>query len=143
MMRAEQYRRFHLRKDKVRLVATLRSEANRLEREAGQLADELRRVRLTQTSPADVAITDHALVRFLERVIGIDVDAIRTQIARLIPTGALPLGAEGGPTEHGMLLVDDFQFLLTPVSLISVLTEEMDSTAWLGLTSRDEFGTPS
>jgi len=133
------YRRLQVRRDTSRLVQCLRGEANRFEAEARQMGAAYRAARLKLNGPADVAITDHAVIRFLERVMGIDIDAIRAQIARLIPEGALPLAVEDHTDRHGLLLVDDFQFLLTPDSLISVLSEDMDSTAWLGLTSRDEF----
>lgn len=111
----------------------LRAEAARLENQAKSQWY----VQFPKT--AGIAVTDHALVRFLERVVGIDMDAIRTQIARLIPEDALPLPSVRTLDAHGVLIVDGFQFLLTSNGLISVLTEEMDATAWAGLLNRADF----
>lgn len=41
-----------------------------------------------------VAVTDHAVVRYLERALGIDVDAVRGEIARAVKRG-IAEGASG------------------------------------------------
>jgi len=138
MSQGSTYRQFGIRRDKRRLTQALRAEANRLEREANQMSDALGALRQRDRRPADIAVTDHALIRFLERVMGIDVEAIRDQIARLVPIGGLPEATPELPDRHGILLVEDFQFLVTPTSLVTVLTEDMSPDCWLGLTSRDE-----
>lgn len=130
---SQSYARVQARKDLTRLVTALRAEADRLEGKA--------RAHWYVQFPArrGVAVTDHALVRFLERVMGIDMDAIRTEIARLVPDAALPMETLSTPDRHGLVVVDGFQFLVTPNSLISVLTEDMDATCWLGLLNRADF----
>jgi hypothetical protein len=126
------YRKMMAARDKLRLVNALRAAANRLEAEAKGSYDFL-------NSPAasgarGVAVTDHAVCRFLERVMGIDVDAIRDQIARLVPDSRVPAGK--GATTHGIHIRDGFQFLLSPNSIVSVLAPEMDASGWL---SSDEL----
>lgn len=41
-----------------------------------------------------VAVTDHAVVRYLERALGLDVEAVRTEIARAVKRG-IAEGASG------------------------------------------------
>lgn len=126
------YSKMMAARDKMRLVNALRAAANRLEAEAKGSYDFL-------NSPAvsgarGVAVTDHAVCRFLERVMGIDVDAIRHQIARLIPESRVPAGK--GVASHGIHVRDGFQFLLSPSAIVSVLAPEMDGSGWL---SADEL----
>lgn len=135
MKAAEQYRQLHIRRDKRRLMTALRAEANRLSAESNAITEALKKA----VPSSDIAVTDHAVVRFMERVMGIDVDAIRAQIARLVPKGAAPIPTPQAPDNHGVLLVEDYQFLLTPRSLITVLDEEMSADCWLGLQSREEI----
>lgn len=120
------YRQMCDARDKMRLTHVLRQAANRLEAEAkGTYA------RLDVPIPAlGVGVTDHAVCRFLERVMRIDVEAIRAQIARAIPLARMPAGTKG-MDNHSIHLRDGFQFLLSPNSIVSVLTAEMDGSDWL------------
>lgn len=126
------YRKMMEARDKMRLVNALRVAANRLEAEAKGTYGFL-------TGPATataggIAVTDHAVCRFLERVMEIDVDGVRDQIARLIPDHAIPAGR--GHDEHGIHVRDGFQFLLSPNGVISVLSPNMDGSGWL---TKDEL----
>lgn len=125
------YIREQARRDSRRLMTALRAEANRIERE-------------TVRTPSDrsregIAVTDHALVRFLERVMKIDVDAIRRQIARLVPEAAMPRANEVDPDPNGVLLVDGFTFLLSPAAVVTVLDDEMTVPVRVALRDREEF----
>jgi len=51
-----------------------------------------------------VHVTDHAVIRHLERVLQIDVEAHRTEIARLVERGA-EMGAQG-------VVVDGYSYKL-------------------------------
>lgn len=135
---ADLYRLRHIERDKHRLMSCLRAEANRLEHEARK--DRGRRLLGQQggARPADVAVTDHAVIRFLERVMFVDVDSVRTEIARLVPPSARPFPSKDVVDCHGILVVDDYQFLLTPTSVISVLSPDMDAAGWLALPSRSD-----
>lgn len=130
----ERYAKAMATRDKLRLVHVLRCAASRLEAEAKGEATVLAFRRGDETG---ISVTDHAVVRFLERVMGYDVDAIRAQIARLIPVTALPAGTPGA---HGICVRDGFQFLITPNSVISVLSPEMDGRAWLESDELDALG---
>lgn len=124
------YARLQARRDKHRLMLALRAEANRLEREAA----------LDKPDTLDaVAVTDHAVIRFLERVMKLDVEGIRGQIARLVPPSAMPSPSPADPDPNGILIVNGFQFLLSPSTVVSVLDESMSAAAWVGLPNRADF----
>ncbi|WP_051949305.1 hypothetical protein [Methylosinus sp. PW1] len=55
---------------------------------------------------ATTIVTDHALVRWLERVKGVDVEAFRKEIAETVATGT-SLGATGVKAPDGFLYVLD------------------------------------
>lgn len=129
---SERYAATMLTRDKMRMVQVLRSAANRLEAEAK--GEGVKR-RATRHEPSALAVTDHALVRFLERAVGLDMDAIRNQIARLVPPGA-PAFAGDSIGEHSIICRGGFQFLVTPSSIISVLAPGMEAKGWL---ERDEI----
>lgn len=124
------YALLHRRKDKLRLVKALRDEANRLERDAEVLKVEF------QAAPKTMGVTDHAMVRFLERVAGVNMEAIREQIARLIPPGALPVDHA---SEQRVILVEGHQFVVSPTCIITIVTEDMGPFAGRALPRREEF----
>jgi len=126
------YERLMINRDKSRLVSVLRAAANRLEREA---KSESYALALSKPHRSEVAVTDHAVIRFLERVAGFDIAAIREQIARAVPLSAFPDPSQG-VGGHAVHIRDGYQFLLSPVSVVSVLNQEMDSKSWL---ERDEI----
>ena len=124
---AERYAAIMAVRDRQRLVQALRDEANRLETNGKFEKALLERAPRPDGVPS---VTDHAVVRFLERVMGLDVDAIRRQIARVVPKESLPSVLEGVGS-HGVVWFEGYQFLVTPHSIITVLTAEMDSQCWL------------
>jgi hypothetical protein len=124
---AQRYESLLATRDKRRLAHALRCAATRLETESNVGMEALKQVR-PEGHP--LAVTDHAVVRFLERVMGFDVEAIRQQISRAVPAHAVPPGVKGSG-EHGIYVRDGFQFLLTSGSIISILTAEMNGESWL------------
>jgi len=122
----DRYERLMLNRDRLRLVKALRDTANRIEAEAKR---EHAVIAATKTAPSPLAVTDHAVVRFMERVMDIDIPAIRQQIARAVPAVAIDPSASDG--DHSIWLRDGFQFLLTPHSVISVLSPHMNGQSWL------------
>lgn len=61
-----------------------------------------------------IRVTDHALLRHLERVEGIDVDAIRVKIAAKVDTTAAHVGVTG-------VLVDGFRYVLDQGRVVTVM----------------------
>lgn len=121
------YERLMINRDKSRLIGVLRAAANRLERESRSEAYTLA---LSKPGRSEVAVTDHAVIRFLERVAGFDIAAIRTEIARAVPLSAFP-EPDAGVGGHSVHMKDGFHFLLSTGSVISVLGPEMSSKGWL------------
>lgn len=121
----QQYARMMEMRDGRRLVCALRSMAKRIE-------DGLNRAGRPAAPgwTGGIAVTDHAVLRFLERAMGLNVPAIRREIARAVPASALPT-LESGPGSHGIYQRDGLQFLVTPSSVVSVLTDRMDGSGWL------------
>lgn len=120
------YERLQSRNDMIRLAGALRAEAARIEREIVAQGP------IPLPEPGrDFAVTDHALVRFLERCMGWNIEAVRTQIARLIPSERLPVPDLREADKHGALCIDGFWFLLSPVAVISVLGRGMTPERWL------------
>lgn len=105
------------RKDKGHLIMALQAELRRAkdERQAAK-AD------LSALDHGDqVQVTDHGLVRFLERVMGMDVPTIRAHIGRLIPASVLDEG-------RAIYIRGGNQFVVVDGSLVTVLGEDMEPT---------------
>jgi hypothetical protein len=130
----QRYDELMLIRDRQRLAKALRDVANRVE--AGTKTAKAQRAAGTYIA-GTLAVTDHAVVRFLERIMGLDIAAVRREIARAIPASAVPDGERG---EHSIHVRDGFQFLLTATSVISVLTAEMDGQGWLEREDLDVLG---
>lgn len=64
-------------------------------------------------------VTDHAVIRFLERCMGVDVEAVRCQIARLLPAAAME-------HERTLYVRGGFQFIVRNGCLVTVLNEDME-----------------
>ena len=58
-------------------------------------------------------VTDHAVIRYLERVQGVDIEALRRQIGRVADKG-LAVGA-GGVISGGMIYVIEGGFVVTVI----------------------------
>lgn len=84
-----------------------------LEWEAKRLNDIAMRIERGLPVPGPINVSDHALVRFLERVVGIDTDAIRLKIAQLLP----PL-ADKDRGKHRLVKLPDGSTLLTRDSTV-------------------------
>ena len=72
-----------------------------------------------KTSPAIPAITDHAVVRYLERVKGIDVQAVRDEIAEVVRRG-VSLGAQS-------VLLDGMRYRLEGNYVVTVVEKRVGS----------------
>jgi hypothetical protein len=70
------------------------------------------------TDAAPITVTDHALIRWLERVHGVDVDRFREYIASLTQD-AINLGATS-------IQIDGFLYVLNPArrSVVTIFTPE-------------------
>lgn len=102
-------------RDAEQLRAALRRELKRAESSV-----EAARVALKETPRDPLMITDHAVLRFLERVMGVDVNSIRSQIARVIPPAALEL-------DRAVYVRDGVAYLVATGSLVTVLDESLDN----------------
>lgn len=70
-----------------------------------------------KVSPAIPSITDHAVVRYLERVKGIDVEAVRSEIAEIVGRG-VQLGAQS-------VLLDGMRYRLEGNYVVTVVEEKV------------------
>lgn len=61
-----------------------------------------------------ISVTDHAVVRYLERVEGMDVERLRIEIGRIVERAA-GLGANG-------VIVDGYRYVLADQAVTTVLT---------------------
>lgn len=75
-------------------------------------------------------VTDHAVLRYLERVAGLDVERVRREIGRRVDRGA-ELGASG-------VVVDGIRYVLSPMG--SVITVMIASREELRHPSRGRIG---
>lgn len=80
----------------------------RIEREMGSLEEEIRRleIRLQALKPKAIKISDHAIVRYLERQCGVDVEAIRKSILESkLPEWVATVGGSGKFPVNGYQVV--------------------------------------
>jgi len=103
------------RKDQGHLLWALRHEAARLEGSRAEIVARLEKVGRS----GRVEVTDHAVIRFLERAMGIDINAVRAQIERLIPSEALE-------SDRVLYIRDGLAFLVGQRSLVTILDDYMD-----------------
>ena len=61
-----------------------------------------------------IPISDHAVLRYLERVIGVDIEAVRRDIRRKVDLVTAYPGASG-------ILVDGFRYVLAAGAVITVI----------------------
>jgi hypothetical protein len=69
-----------------------------------------------------ISVTDHALMRFIERVGGVDLTSFRAHISELI-RGAMDAGAT-------QVKIDGFSYVIDPVTR-TVITIMDDSEHWI------------
>lgn len=70
-----------------------------------------------KASSAAPAITDHAVVRYLERVKGIDVEAVRAEIAAIVGRG-VQLGAQS-------VILDGMRYRLEGHHVVTVIEKKV------------------
>lgn len=63
-----------------------------------------------------VEVTDHGLVRYMQRVMGIDVEAIRKDVADMLSARELPGSASGSM----VVRLDGFRFVVLGGRLVTV-----------------------
>ena len=102
------------RKDVGHLCGALAKEVARLNRKSAAL-----KTSIPPKVPGEVEVTDHAVIRFLERVMSIDVNAIRAQIARLVPVEALEPG-------RMVYIRDGFTYLMSDAAIVTILDDKTD-----------------
>lgn len=102
------------RKDTGHLLWALKSEIQRITAKRDQNAERLKRGERDR-----IEVSDHAVVRFLERAMKINIAAVRDQIARLIPSDRLE-------EDRTIYVRGGVQFYLHKNRLITVLDEYMD-----------------
>lgn len=84
--------------------------------------------------PVAMSVTDHAVIRYLERGLGINVDALRAHIAGLAENGAA-LGATGIKIEHYKIVavqtdkvaLDDKRLVIIPTVLEAQMLGDMSA----------------
>lgn len=104
------------RKDQGHLMWALRHEAARMEGSRSEIVERLEKL----GRPKRIEVTDHAVVRFLERAMGIDINAIRGQIARLIPV-------ERVEADRVLYVRNGLSFLLSKEgAIITILDDYME-----------------
>jgi hypothetical protein len=102
------------RKDTGHLLMMLENEVRRIKEQRADVTKQIERV-----GPSGrIDVTDHALVRFLERVMNYDLDAVRDQIARLVPAER--------PEDRALYIRNGFQFVVKDRVLVTVLDGHMD-----------------
>lgn len=74
--------------------------------------------------PSDIVVTDHALVRYLERHLGLSLDEYRKEIAAL----ALPAAMTGAES----VVVDNIRLVFSRkedhLSVVTILSRDMEGT---------------
>jgi hypothetical protein len=92
-------------------------EAQKLRSEIGQIDAEVsRREALDAIVPT---ISDHALLRFIERVHGVDVEALKADLLTDAVVLAIKSGATGVKTQHGT-------FVIKGSTVVTFKTPDMD-----------------
>lgn len=71
----------------------------------------------------DIGVTDHAVLRWIERVAGIDVDAIRERMIEEI-AGAARAAANAGLPERYSVRTSDAVYVLDSGTVVTVLSPE-------------------
>lgn len=69
--------------EKKAVIAQHQRECNKLQKELYSIDEE---IEMLERQKGKIAVTDHAVVRYMERVSGVDVDAIREEIRQLVPS---------------------------------------------------------
>lgn len=93
--------------------AAAKTEANLLaaQRQVADLSNDLKAIRQALEKrmriPAAPRVSDHALLRFIERVMGIDVDAIRDRILSDNIVSAIKAGATAVTVDSVRMVVKD------------------------------------
>lgn len=64
-------------------IAEEQRKGQKLLKELREIEDELE---MLERKKGKVAVTDHAVVRYLERVAGVDIDAVKREIQELVPS---------------------------------------------------------
>lgn len=94
-----------------------REEVSRIEKGLDHLAGEINRLKrnLEELKPKAVRVSDHAVLRYLERKAGIDVEAIRKSILE----SDLPamVGALGG---SGKFPINGYQVVLKDYTVVTI-----------------------
>lgn len=103
------------RRDKNQFFDALQREVNRAEEMRQSATDRFKRLGENE----GLLISDHAVIRFLERVMEMDVEAIRAQIARIIPPTVLE-------HERAIYTRAGRQYVVKDGVLVTVLDEHMD-----------------
>lgn len=105
------------RRDKGHLLWALMHEAARLKGDRQEIV-----ARLEKLGPNDaVKVSDHAVVRFLERAMGIDINSVRAEIARLVPVDKLE-------TDRVIYIRGGLQFLMSENNIVTILDGHMESS---------------
>lgn len=73
-----------------------------------------------------VHISDHALLRYLERILEIDIDAIRARLSHEIKTAAM-LGAKKYTSAGATFVLEKTQ--AGDITVVTVMTEKMRSSS--------------
>lgn len=65
-------------------IKAMEQELTVLKFQASELGERLRRlrekIRIAKANDGDIHVTDHAIIRYLERILGIDIDMIRNKL---------------------------------------------------------------
>ena len=94
------------------LAANMQSEINQLDEiiadaqaKKGKLINQIKPLRkkisVMQKGSAGISVSDHAVIRYLERVCGVDVEVYRDTIRKSVITSGLPVGEAKYPIKGG------------------------------------------
>jgi len=97
------------------LIMALQVELNRAKKMRSGAESALEKTKATH----GLVVTDHAVIRFFERALGIDVQAIRDQIARVVPDEALR-------KDGAVYIRDGLAFIVKDRNMVTVLGDDMD-----------------
>lgn len=75
------------------------------------------------TEPRQLRISDHALLRFIERVGGLDAEALRTALQASLNRAALAAGSIGAREFH--IVADGLKYIVVEGKVITVLDGKM------------------
>jgi hypothetical protein len=125
-----------VRRDVLQLRAALRRELSRVENEVA-----LAKRAVSEATREPLMVTDHAVIRFLERVMSMDVNAIRAQIARIVPPDVLE-------HDRAIYVRQGVAYLVSTGSIVTVLDQSLDNDLAIafsidGVTPAAEFDQPS